>query len=454
MMARTLPILLVLALAGCALAPDYRRPEMELPEGWRAAPDAGLEQGMQAPESWWQCYGSPELDRLVDMALRHNNDLRAALQRMEQARADTRIAGAGLWPALSGGGEASRDDNGVQAPVYGYRAQVGVAYEVDIWRRNRTLRDAAESRLAASAFDRDALALLLASDVARLYFQSVNLRQRQSIAGDNLANARGVLVIAEARFHEGASSALEVAQQRTALANAEAALASLAQQEVVTENALAVLLGRPPQAMTITAEDLHAVAVPEIAPSQPSALLERRPDIRRAEAELVAAHADIGVARANFFPQLQLGADAALAAAHPGAAATALAASVLTPVFQGGRLQGELERTWARQAELVETYRKAVLTSFREVEDALASVAAAERRLSALRTAVDEARRAYRISRERYQAGAADFLTVLDTQRSQLLAEDNLAQAQLERLVASVDLVKALGGGWKEQPVP
>ena len=444
-----------LTLAACSLTPEYETPAMETPAHWRDSESAAADTISAVTADWWRQYDSAELAATIEEALDRNNDLRAALHHIEQSRASAKVAGAGLYPAVDASGNATRRyiDTGTEREDTSFSAQLSVAYEVDLWRRNQAALDAALSRVDATVFDRDALGLVVMSDTARSWLQVVNLRERQQIARANLDNGREVLAIVEARFREGAASALEVSQQRTAVANAEAALAALVRQERIAEDSLAVLRGLAPVASTVTAQTLQDLTLPAVAAGQPSALLGRRPDIRRAESDLIAANADIGVARAAFYPQVQLGIDTALTAS-PGAAAAALIASIFQPVFQGGALEGQLEGTRARQAELAENYRTTVLTSFQEVEDALASVRAARERVALFDVAAEAARQAYQISRERYVAGAIDFLSLLDTQRSLLLAEDNFAQARFDQFTASVDLFKALGGGWEPERAP
>jgi NodT family efflux transporter outer membrane factor (OMF) lipoprotein len=453
----TLALLTAAGLTACSMIPDYHRPSVAVPAGWREPDNAAVSAARtsQVSADWWKRYGSAELDHVIADVLAGNNDLKAALARINQARANLRIAGAALQPTVDASANAGRgysDAGNRQAPVSSsYSAQLSVGYEIDLWRRNQAAVEAADARLTASAFDHDALALVATADAAKAYFQILDLRDRQTIARDNLTTEQDVLKVVEARFREGASSALEVSQQRTVQANARAALAALAQQQRAAENGLAVLRGLPPQGSRIDAAGLAGIALPAIAAAQPSSLLERRPDIRSAEAQLVAANADIGAARAAFFPQLKIAFDTTLTG-FPGSTATSLAGSLLAPIFEGGRLRGELQLSKAKQAELVETYRKTVLTAFQEVEDALSAVRTSLQRRTALETAVEQARRAYLISRQRYEAGAIDFVTLLNTQSSQLQAEDSLAQAKLDQINASVDLYKALGGGWREPP--
>lgn len=440
------------AVCACSLVPDYVRPETPAPQAWNTPAPAPAE-SVEA-KAWWERFGSPELARLVAQAEARNTDLQAALARIAQARAGARIAGAELWPAVDASAAFTRThDNGGSGPggtESGYRAGGAVAYEVDLWGRNRAGLRAAEARLQASAYDREALALVVSADVANAYFNLLGLRERVRIGGENLESARQLLAIVEARFREGAVSMLEVAQQRSAVTGAEAAQAGLARQLTAAENLLAVLVGMAPEGFTVAQEPWAELQVPAIAPAQPSALLARRPDILRAEANLIAANADIGAARAAYFPRLNLGANMALAAS-PASSAAALtdifSASLAAPLFHGGALRGGVELAKARKQELVEQYRAAVLTAFREVEDALAATQAAQLRAAALAASAEEAQRAYALARLRYDAGAIDFQIVLDTQRSALQADDALVQAQLERLSAAVGLFKALGNG-------
>jgi NodT family efflux transporter outer membrane factor (OMF) lipoprotein len=440
-------VAILFGLDACSLTPKYVRPETETSPGWRENASAADAATTIAPD-WWTSYRNTELSQRVSEALNRNHDLRAALHRIEQARASAKVAGAGLYPSVEADGNATRKFSDRSNNDTTFNGQLSIAYEVDLWQRNRATLEAANARAQSSVFDRDALALLVMADTARTYMQVLNLRERRRIAQDNLALSRDVLRIVELRFREGAASQLEVTQQQTAVSTTEAALSAIERQQRIAEDALAILLGAAPAASSIAGTSLSELSLPAIAAGQPSSLLERRPDIRKLEADLIAANADIGVARAAFFPQLKLGIDPVLTA-NPGTSAISLAASLFQPIFEGGRLEGELERTRARQAELAENYRQTVLTSFQEVEDALVSLRTAHEREQALTAATDAARQAYNLSRERYLAGAIDFLTLLNAQSSQLQAEDNLAQARLDQFTASVDLYKALGGGWQ-----
>ncbi len=298
----------------------------------------------------------------------------------------------------------------------------------------------------------ESLRLVTLGDTAQTYFAILNNRERLRLNQESLDNVKEVLRIIEARYEAGAVSALELSQQKSALATAEAARAALEQQESVARNSLAVLLGKAPQGFNVNHQSLTDLTIPSINPGQPSQLLERRPDIRAAEAALIAANANIGVARAAFFPSVTLGLNSnwsTLAFGDPLTSAISLASSLSAPIFQGGRLEGGLEQATARQKELVETYRKTVLTAFQEVEDAMVAVDTAQTREARLQEAMDEARTAYTLSQNLYEAGATDFQTLLNAQSTYLSAQDNFAQVRLARLSAAIDLFKALGGGWQ-----
>lgn len=445
-------VLLTILLSGCAIMPDYHRPVIDTPGQWRAE---SASPATIVAHDWWKSFGSEELNALMDQALVNNNDLRAGIQRVEQSRASLKITGASLLPSVDGSAGASKSrtnpGEGKTTTDTNLNAGLNIAYELDLFGKNRANTDSARAAVSATEYDEDALALVVMGDVAQGYFTVVNLRERLAVADQNLENARETLRIVKARVREGMESDIELAQQEIAVASNEASRVSLAEQMTNAENALAVLLGKAPQKLTVQETSLTSLTIPEIVPQQPSSLLERRPDIRAAEQNLIAANANIGAARAAYFPTISLGLGTSLSLPGVGDPATtvlSLASSLAAPLFQGGRLEGGVEQTTARQKELVESYKKTVLTSFQEVEDALAAVRAAQEREVSLLKASENAQRAYDLSKKRYDAGSIDFRTLLDTQNTQLSANDNYTQAKLARLNAAVSLYKALGGGW------
>lgn len=405
--------------------------------------------------SWWESFGDPELNRLMAIALDENMDIRAALHRVEQSRAGMKIAGASLLPAASASADAGRTRtdpaSGRTTTRNSIGAGIGINYELDLFGANRANVEGAEARYAGSQYDRDAVALVVMGDVAGTYFNLLNARQRLSIADTNLKNAREVLNIIQARYDAGTVSALDLAQQQASLAASEAARATTLQNVSIAENALAVLLGQVPQTLAVPGDSLTAITIPAVDPGQPSSLLERRPDIRKSEMELYAANADIGVARAAYFPTITIGLNGSIASTgfgDPASTVLGLASALTAPIFQGGRIEGGVEQATARQKELIENYRKTVLVSLREVEDALTAEKTAERREKLLEQAVAESRKAYSYARQQYDAGIIDFQALLETQNTLLSSEDSYAQARNDRLQAAIDLFKALGGGW------
>ena len=351
--------ILSLALSACSLTPAYQRPPMAIPEGWSVSSSAPQSQ-QQATAPFWQALGNEELTRLMQVALAQNLDLQAALHRIEQARAQAKVAGAGLLPSVDAGGGLShtyqerRDDSQVDGFIT-------LSYELDLWGKNRSQAEAATYRVEANQYDREALRLVVTADTAVLFTRMLGFNDRIRIAENNLKNAEEVLRIIEARFREGSVSALEVSQQKVAVNDIRSALTTLVEQQATTLNALAVLLGQAPQRFGAPQADLASLSVPTVELTPPASLLTGRPDIQSAEAGLLAANADIGAARAAFYPSLELGADGSLMAAgfgDPATTALSLAANVLAPIFSGGRLEGDLENVTARQRELAAQYQE------------------------------------------------------------------------------------------------
>ncbi|HLT91179.1 MAG TPA: efflux transporter outer membrane subunit [Woeseiaceae bacterium] len=436
-------------LSACSLAPRYEMPEQPVPAQWEGA-ETAADAEPPAPE-WWRRYGSAELDALMERALEGNHDLAAAVARIEQARAGFRVARSALWPFLGASAGVSRDRtrNGETVTSEDSRAGVSADYTVDLWGANRNAADIAALRLAVTEHDRDAILLALQTDVAAGYFQLLALADRTRIAERNLEAARELLRLIEVRFDNGAATALDLAQQRTVLLNIEAQLPVLRQATVETRRALAVLAGLPPGSLELRGGTIADLALPAIDPGIPAEALLRRPDIRAAEAALIAANADIGIARAALFPDLGVSASAFVrdVAGSGSVTAASIAASLAQTLFDGGARRGRIELSQAARQELAENYAQAVLVALTDVENALTAVATSQRRVEILTETVAQAREAYRLSRVRFDAGAIDLLTVLDSQRTLLSAEDSLVQAKQARLDASAVLVRALGGG-------
>jgi multidrug efflux system outer membrane protein len=466
--------LAVLALGACSIigkAPQVPGIAADMPAAWaeRALSDAAV----TAPD-WWRSFSSEELSDLIAAALSANPDLVIAAERVRQAEAEVRIAGASLFPELSFGAGTSRRETrphgGAWSTADGSSATFSASYELDLWGRNAAGVRAAESTLRASRFDFETVRLTLVTGVASGYFQVLSLRGRLAIARENLVIAERVLAVVDARVRNGAASALDLARQQTAVLTQRAAIPPLELQERQTLFALAVLLGRPPEGFTAGIDaagsaatvNLTYLAVPRVAPGLPADLLTRRPDLASAEAQLAAANANVAAARAALLPGIQLTGSAGFASnvllnfLNAPTATVALGASLLQTIFDGGRLRGQVDVAASRERELVESYRKSILAALADVEGALASSSRTADQELLQEQVLEQARRALRLAEIRYREGVDDLLTVLDAQRTLFQAEDQLAQVRLSRLQASIGLFKALGGGWKmtEPPRP
>jgi NodT family efflux transporter outer membrane factor (OMF) lipoprotein len=451
--------LLAATLAGCAARQVQVDPvaPVDMPAGWSRA--AGNAAQIAPDVDWWRHFGSAELTRLVREGQENNYEIAAAMSRVRQAQVQALIAGAPLLPQVDFSGSVSRDipfSSGVGATWSSGMLEVG--YEVDFWGKNRAGLAAAEASYRANVYDRETVGLTVTSGIVSTYLQVLSLRDRLDIVRKNVANAERVLALVQAQSRAGAASPLDLARQRSALAGQRAALPDLQQQERAAQITLAILLGRQPQEFTVKQTGLGGIQMPDIAPGLPSELLTRRPDIRRAEARLAEANANVAVARAALFPSIRLtgstGAQSsALLSMFDGPNLLAnIGMSLTAPIFDGGRLANQRELAIAQKQELVQVYRSNVINALSEVEKTLGQIESLEQRYRLKRTEVEQARVAFDLSEIRYRIGAEDLMTVLDTQRSLSDAETALGQIKLERLQATVSLYKALGGGWQDDP--
>jgi multidrug efflux system outer membrane protein len=439
-MKKTILFCTTMLLSACSLAPDTVVPGERVPAQWNAA--TSVQQGSAA----WSDFGSAELNDLITRALAHNTDLAAAKARIDQARAATRIAGSGLYPQVEASGSAGRTRRESIGRNDTSQAQLNIAYELDLWRKNSNMLDSALWDLRATQYDRDALTLTVSSEVARLYIGVLAYDARLAVAGKNLANIRDILRITELRYKEGAISGLELAQQRTTVANTEAAIHGLQNERALFFNQLAQLTGVAPVVLAITAQPpMQQLTLGPVPLNDPWALLTRRPDIAAAEARLRAANLDIGVARAQALPSLSLALNAGVTG-NPSGSVVGLAASFFAPIFRGGALQGEIDRTKAVRNEVVANYEGALLNSFREVEDALSTFDAATKRVQDFKLAAEAAGKAATISAVQFKEGSIDYPSLILTQNAQLQADDAYLSAVQARLAAQVDLIRALGG--------
>ena len=444
-------------LAGCATTPPPGLKPGDVPSAFEQK--AVFNAPVWPAKDWWTNYKDPQLAALMDQAQANNLDIAQAAARLRQADARARQAGAPLLPQVGAGANVNTlygQANGTSLHETDYNAGLNVSYELDFWGKNRDLLDSAKAQLRAGEADRATVALTVTSAVATTYFQLLSLRERLAVARANLKSAQDILGVVQRRVTAGFSPNADVLQQRAALAAEQAVVPALEQQELEARNALAILLGRVPEGFTVTGEGLGPLVPPAVAPGLPSALLARRPDIMAAEANLAAAHADLAAARTAYFPSLSLTANGgvaypALAAAIDTLPGIGLAAgagvSLAQVIFDGGKTQGKIEESRAREEELLAAYRAAVIASFSDVENGLGSFAHLGAQEAALREQVTQAEKVLNAARRKYVAGAADFLVVTDAQRALYSARDQLTDIRRARLAASVALFKAMGGG-------
>ena len=415
-------------------------------------------------QRWWTHFASPTLNRLIDQARRDSYDVAAAMARVRQAQASAVIAGAPLLPEvkfnltasreklLRGSGNASLDATDSNKTVDSFGANFTASYELDFWGGRVAARDSALQSLRASEFDQATVELTLLSNVADRYAQTLAAQQRRQIAELNLANARSVLNLVQTRYDAGSATALELAQQKSLVAGQQRQLPLIAQVAEESRITLAALLGQPVQALDLGTEPFQALTWPTIGPGVPSQLLSRRPDLARAEAQLAAASADVTVARAAMLPSVTLGATVGSGAYKAEDILRSpfynLTSGLVAPIFNNGRLSAERDKARARQDELLQTYRGAIINGFADVEKALSSITRLDQQRQWQAEELQQAQAAFQISESRYQAGAEDLLTVLETQRTLYAAQDLNVQLRLSRLQASIALYKALGGGW------
>ncbi|PBP94238.1 efflux transporter outer membrane subunit [Pseudomonas congelans] len=430
------------------------------PASWAFAENAAAQ---RSDVRWWQQFGSPQLNRLIEQASRDSHEVAAAMARVRQAHPTAVIGGAPLLPELAFDlrGERNKfvrnsdrkanpsDDNNTN----NFTSDLTASYEVDFWGGIAAGRDSALQGLRASQFDQATVELTLLANVADRYAQTLAAREQGRIAELNLTNAQDVLRLVQTRYDSGSATALELAQQKNLVATQQRELPrvqQLANEQLIT---LAALLGQPVQNLHIADQAFDTLNWPDIGPGLPSELLTRRPDLAKAEADLAAAQANVTVARAAMLPKLtlsaRLGTENTRAEDWLRAPFSSLAAGLVGPIFNNGRLAAERDKATARKEELLETYRGAIINSFADVEKALNSIRGLDQQRYWHEEELKQAQTAFRIAQSRYQEGAEDLLTVLETQRTLYQAQDISVQLRLARLQASIALYKALGGGWQ-----
>jgi NodT family efflux transporter outer membrane factor (OMF) lipoprotein len=451
----TAPALLVLLSACAGLVPQRsgEPPPVDVPAGWSSSRDGAA--GATTPRDWWKAFNDPQLTSLIEQSLRANTDVQTAVANLRQARALVTVQGATLKPQVDASGSAQRSKSaGVPANSL-FRAGFDASWEPDLFGANRAGLDAARSDALASAASLGDVQVSVAAEVATSYLTWRGTGVRLNVARDNLKLQEETLQIAQWRTQAGLGTSLEVEQARAAAEQTRAQIPALEATLAQTAHGIAVLTARAPAQLPELAITGEAPVAPDgIALTIPAETLRQRPDVRRAEHDVRAAASRATQADARRYPSFALSGNIGLSALTLGAlgasgsGAAALLAGVSMPIFNGGALKAQMEASDAALAGAGSSYQGTVLTALKDVEDALVALQSAQERRATLQRAAEAADNASLIARQRYGSGLIDFQTVLDTQRTQLSVQDNLASARTDVATAQVRLVKALGGGW------
>jgi NodT family efflux transporter outer membrane factor (OMF) lipoprotein len=476
----------LLALTACSsfLEEDRPVPTVNLPDRFQPAaedmtpPEVGIDgaaDAQAAPDDiplsrWWRAFRSDELNGLVDRALANSHDLKVAIARVQQAQAQIGIAAGTRLPTIGIAGQSLTDAPnggvGTRFPSPFGQTQrleqfgVTASYEFDFWGKNLFASESARAGAQASIYDRQTIALTLVAGVVSTYFQYLESNERIVVALANVDNITRVLAVVKKRRQIGEGADLEVRQQATELAQARATVPPLLLQRAQFRNQLAILIGELPESLTLSKSFLRDVHVPKIPPSLPSELLARRPDLRSAQAGVLAAAANVGQARAQLFPDFTINAERGVGGNYfatllnPASYFYLISANVAQTVFDNGKSLSQIDQAKAILAESVESYRQAVLTALRDVENALVAVQFTRETEIAQIDAVENANAAFDLSQSAFRNGNTDYLTMLDTERTQYQTEDQKVTAHFDRLNAALSLFQSLGGGTDPSEAP
>ena len=464
--------LVLAALAGCTVGPDFQEPHTDNPAAWGGEPsDVGSRTyGGPGEEQWWESFGDPELTSLVARLSRQNISLASALERVQQGQAETQVAASQGLPHISAQSQYTFTRESPNGPVSLVEPAPGAplgfslwenslqsSWELDLFGRVRRAVEAERADTEAAIEARHAIALRAIADLAQDYMQLRGTQAREAINRRNLALADHDLALVRDQFANGVATTLDIANAEAQQATIASELPPLREEAARLINAIGYLLAEPPRAL---AGELTPVAAPPLVPPAvpvglPSTLLRRRPDIREAEARLHMATAETGVAVADFYPDITLTGHAGLQGLHvlnafsmPDLEAT-VGPTINLPLFQGGQLRGTLRLRRSQQREAALDYRDTVLAAWQDVDDALTAYAAAQQRHDLVAEAVEKDRNALAAAQQSYQQGATDFLNVISAESAVLQGEDDLAQSETEIETDLVGLYKALGGGWR-----
>src|SRR5690348_15766091 len=462
-------VISTLLLAGCAVGPNYKRPQVAVPRQWTVAAARGTAATPIEKDDWWSSFQDPELNSLVERSAKQNLDLKLALERVQEARAARGVARSGYFPSIDGAASATRNRQRIIVPAGPQKSAIIVpveynnfqggfaaSWELDVFGGIRRSVQAATADMAAAEENRRDVLIILLGDVGRVYAQLRGFQRRLEIANKNIKTQQDTLDLTGARAKAGLATELDVSRAAAQLESTKAVVPTLLSGIDVSIHRLSVLLGEEPDALRSELEKTNPIpsAGPEVDVGLPSDLLKRRPDIRRSEAQLAAATARIGEAKADLFPRFVLTGTAGRQAAQLhdltlGAGNFFSAGpGISLPLFTGGRIRSNIAVQSSRQRESLIVYQSAILNALEEVENTLVSYSREQERRDRLAESVEQSQLAVHLADEQYRAGLADFLSVLEAQRDLYASEDQLAQSQTNLSADLVALYRALGGGW------
>lgn len=465
----TIPLALaaLLGLGACTIGPDYEQPDSELPETWQSQV---LDQAEDTRDwsAWWQRYQDPTLTRLVERALSQNLDIQAQAARIRQARAQLGLSRAEQYPTVDLQADASRQRSSEEAATasggrtYNTFSIAGALnYEVDLWGRVERETESARAALFQSVFTQETIRLTTVADVVATYYNLRGAERKLQIAENTVQSRRETLELQRTRLQAGDIASLPVQQAQAELETTRSAIPPLKEQIRQYRTALAILVGGTPreivQEIELSGPGLEEARVPTRMPEVlPSEMLERRPDIRAAEATLVAANADLGAAKTQWYPSINLSALLGVEATEVdnlftgGARTWSVGGSLLQPLLHFNRIQANVDGAEAARELATINYQQTLRTAFQEVEDALTALTSANERLAARRRQVRALEETLELAQRRYEGGFTSFIDVLDAQRNLFDAQISLTEAERDRLTAVATLYKALGGGWTD----
>ena len=458
-----LAMLLSCVLTACTVGPNYHRPTVQTPTSFRDLsenPQAQAQAASYADLPWWQVFQDPQLQELIRTTLKQNYDLQLATERIVAARAQVAITRSNQFPQVQGNGNFSGGkESNFQSRFNFLTLSADAAFQLDLFGKLRRATEAARAQLLATEDARQTVVLTLVSDVASDYFALLQLDLQLQITHDTVAAQEASVKLTNLRLDHGVATKLDVLQSQQTLDTANAQIPDLERQIAQEENAISILLGNYPQAVPRGRTLVEQPLPPDVPPGLPSTLIERRPDIREAEQLLVAANAEIGVAKAQFFPQISLtgsgGGAFGRSTAFSGLMSSQLGiwsygAQVSQPIFTGGALRGNLKLAESQHQQALIAYRQAIQQAFGDVSDALIGYQKNHQVRVRQEESVADLQESVRLSNMRYQGGTTTFLEVLDGQRSLFSAELTLAQARGTEYQSLVQLYRSLGGGWQQ----